>query len=94
MNPAKVNRERLTHLTDLPNVGKATASDLQILGINTPDDLKGRSPDEMYETLCQMTGKRHDPCVIDVFASIVDFMNGNPAQPWWKYSSNRKNPHS
>lgn len=92
MNPDKVNRQNLRHLTDLPNVGKATASDLLILGINTPDDLKGRKPNDMYETLCQITGKRHDPCVIDVFASIVDFMNGNPSQPWWKYTSRRKTP--
>ena len=33
MHPAKVRREAVRGLTDLPNVGKATAADLHRLGI-------------------------------------------------------------
>ena len=33
MNPDKVQRSKLNTLTDLPNVGKAVAEDLALLGI-------------------------------------------------------------
>ncbi|SMQ97489.1 mitomycin resistance protein [Xanthomonas fragariae] len=31
-----------------------------------------------------------DPCVIDVFLSIVRFMEGEAPQPWWAFSKERK----
>lgn len=90
MNPDEVQRERVRVLTDLPNVGAATAADLRLLGIDTPAQLLGRSPFEMYEALCTLTGQRHDPCVIDVFMSITRFMAGEPPRPWWDYTEERK----
>ncbi|MBL4909382.1 MAG: hypothetical protein JKX78_05055 [Alteromonadaceae bacterium] len=36
MNPNKVTRENLRKLTDLPNIGKAGAQDLNLLGIQQP----------------------------------------------------------
>ncbi|MDX2300169.1 MAG: helix-hairpin-helix domain-containing protein, partial [Xanthomonadaceae bacterium] len=44
MHPDKVDRERLRRLTDLPNVGKATADDLLLLGIRTPTQLVDQDP--------------------------------------------------
>ena len=32
----------------------------------------------------------HDPCVIDVFLSIVRFMQGEAPRPWWDFSKERK----
>ncbi len=90
MNPSKVDRSRLVKLTDLPNIGKAGAEDLRRLGIHDPNQLKGKCPLEMYEKLCKITAVRHDPCVIDVFVSITRFMDGEAAQPWWKFSEKRK----
>ncbi len=90
MNPSKVDRSRLVKLTDLPNIGKAGAEDLRLLGIHEPRQLIGRNAFEMHELLCQKTGIRHDPCVIDVFISITRFMNGEEAQPWWKFTEERK----
>lgn len=90
MNPSRVDRSRLTQLTDLPNIGKAGAGDLMLLGIEEPAQLVGRSPFEMYETLCEKTGVRHDPCVIDVFISVTRFMAGEAAKPWWEYTAERK----
>lgn len=77
-------------LTDLPNIGVAGAKDLRMLGIETPEQLVGRDPYEMYQTLCQQTATRHDPCVLDVFISITRFMAGEDAQPWWSYTNERK----
>ena len=90
MNPSKVDRRRVKQLTDLPNVGEATASDLRLLGVYSPEQLAGASPFELYERLCQKTGKRHDPCVIDVFMSVTQFVNGEPPRPWWEFTQTRK----
>ena len=90
MNPSKVTRARLSHLTDLPNVGSAVADDLRLLGIEHPAQLIGLCPYALYERLNQIIGLRHDPCMLDTFISITRFMNGEPAQPWWHYTAERK----
>jgi hypothetical protein len=90
MNPAKVDRARLHRLTDLPNVGKATAADLRLLGYDRPEQLVGACPLDLYQRLCQASGQRLDPCVLDVFLSITRFLQGEPARPWWEYTTLRK----
>jgi hypothetical protein len=77
-------------LEDLPNVGKAVAADLRLLGINRPQQLRDKDPYKLYEKLCQVTGQRHDPCMIDTLISVVRFMDGEPARPWWHYTAERK----
>ncbi|QDZ89553.1 helix-hairpin-helix domain-containing protein [Shewanella decolorationis] len=89
MNPAKVVRAKVKQLTDLPNIGKASAADLRLLGIETPVQLLGQNPYQMYRTLCDKTGQRHDPCVLDVFLSITRFMAGDDPKPWWYYTEER-----
>lgn len=90
MNPTKVVRDRIRTLTDLPNVGPAVAADLRRLGIDSPEQLKGRDAFALYDQLCAITGRRQDPCVIDVFLSITRFMEGDEARPWWHYTAQRK----
>lgn len=90
MNPSKVDRARLVRLTDLPNVGPATAEDLHLLGVRSPEDLVGRCPFELFTELCVKTGASQDPCVLDVFLSVTSFMNGGPALPWWRFTETRK----
>jgi len=90
MHPAKVVRARVKQLTDLPNVGAATARDLVLIGIDTPSDLVGKDPLQLYRALCRKTGTRQDPCVLDVFMSLTRFMAGDPAQPWWACTEERK----
>lgn len=90
MNPAKVKREDVKLLTDLPNIGKVMAADLRVIGINKPGQLKGKSAYKMYHELCMKTGHRHDPCVIDVFLSITDFIDGGDPRAWWEYTAQRK----
>ena len=77
-------------LLELPNVGPATALDLVRLGIVKPAQLAKKNPDTMYRALCKIDGVRHDPCVRDVFASVVAFARGAPARPWWAYTPERK----
>ena len=90
MNPAKVKRERLRTLTDLPNIGKACAEDLRRLGFTRPEELRAADPYALYEQLCIVRQQRIDPCMLDVFISITRFMAGEDAQPWWAYTAERK----
>lgn len=90
MNPNKVKRDNIHELTDLPNIGKSIAEDLKRINIDKPEKLKGKSAYEMYDDLCRVTGQKHDPCVIDVFLSVTDFMNGGEPKEWWKYTEKRK----
>ena len=90
MNPSKVDRENINKLTDLPNIGRAGAADLELLGIVNPSLLVGQDPYEMYERLCLLTDSKHDPCVIDVFISITNFIKGDEPKAWWHYTAQRK----
>lgn len=90
MNPARVDRQQLGRLTDLPNIGPAMARDLVLLGIEQPEQLVGRCPYALYRALCQKTGQRHDPCVIDVLISVTHFMAGGAPRSWWSYTDERK----
>jgi Pathogenicity locus len=82
--------EKTKTLEDIPNIGKAIAADLRVLGIETPAQLKGRDAYEMYDELCRVTGIHHDPCLLDTFIAAVSFMNGGPNLPWWAYTKDRK----
>lgn len=90
MNPQKVQREKVSRLEDLPNIGKQMAADLRSIGIRLPEQLAGQDPLKLYEALCERTGVRQDPCVLDVFISIVHFMDGGDALPWWSFTAQRK----
>ncbi len=90
MNPSKVVRSKTRGLTDLPNIGPSIAEDLRMLGIMAPQDLVGKNALELYDRLQQITGTRQDPCVLDVFMSVTDFMSGAVAKPWWSYTKKRK----
>jgi Pathogenicity locus len=87
---SKKQRTDITKLEDVPNIGKSIADDLRQLGVRSPGDLRGRDPYQLYEELCEVTGQRHDPCLLDTFIAAVRFMEGGPNKPWWKYTAERK----
>jgi hypothetical protein len=90
MNPAKVRRDCVRRLSDLPNVGPAMSRDLALLGIRTPQQLRGKDPFVLYQRLSRRTGVRQDPCVLDTFIAVTRFMDGESPQPWWAYTAERK----
>lgn len=79
-----------SELTSLPNVGPAVARKLERLGIHAPGDLRGRDPHELFDRLCALDGRRHDPCLLDTFVAVVSYADGGPARPWWELSRKRK----
>ncbi len=84
------NRETVSQLEELPNIGKTMAQTLGLIGINHPQELIGKDPNKLYNELCRKTNKKHDPCVIDIFLSVVDFMEGGAPAPWWTFTEERK----
>lgn len=66
------------------------AEDLQLIGIDRPQQLIGKDAFALYKKLCTKSGHRHDPCVIDVFMSVIHFMEGGDPLPWWSFTNERK----
>jgi Pathogenicity locus len=89
-NMTTASRDHIKKLEDLPNIGKAGAADLRLLGFERADQLPGKDPLELYQRLCQLTGRRHDPCVLDVFIAVIAYMEGGPELPWWAHTEERK----
>ncbi|MBC7785737.1 MAG: helix-hairpin-helix domain-containing protein [Burkholderiales bacterium] len=83
-------RRSLTSLLELPNIGPAVAGKLRQAGIRSPQALAGRDPYVLFEKLCRVTGKRHDPCLLDTFIAATRYMAGDLAKPWWAYTAERK----
>ena len=77
-------------LEQLPNIGPSLAADLRLIGIEHPQDLRGKDAFVLYQKLCAATGQRQDPCVLDTFMAATDFMRGAAAAPWWHYTAQRK----
>lgn len=78
------------HLLHIRNIGPAMVADFHQLGITLPAQLAGSDPFKLYRRLCELTGVRHDPCVLDTFISAVRFMEGAAPLPWWHYTEERK----
>ncbi len=85
------DKDTISRLEDLPNVGRVIANRLRLIGIRHPQQLIGENPLKLYSKLCSVTEKRQDPCVIDTLMSIVHFMDSGEALPWWAFTDKRKN---
>jgi len=84
------NDRKLERLEDIPNVGKAIAADLRLLGFQQPGDLKGQDPYDLYDRINVATGQRQDPCLLDTFIAAVRYVEGGPKLPWWAFTAERK----
>ena len=85
--PASVRKQ----LARIPGVGPSIAADLYLLGIREIADLRGRSPEALYEQLCDLTGLRVDRCVLYVFRCAVYFASEREHDPrllkWWNWKN-------
>jgi hypothetical protein len=86
---AKSFRE-VNKFQDIPNIGPAMVRDFLLIGIKKPADLINKKPLVLYKKICQVTGVRQDPCVLDTYIAAIDFMQGASARPWFYYTKNRK----
>jgi hypothetical protein len=81
-------------LEDLVSVGPATRSQFALLGIHNVAELARREPHDLYRELCRKTGKRVDPCVLDVYCAAIEQARDPGLPPeqrvWWYWSRIRK----
>ena len=81
-------------LGDLVSIGPAMLRDFELLGVRSVAQLARRSPEKLYEKLCQVTGQAQDICCLDAFrAAVAQARNPNlPAEQrqWWYWSRKRK----
>lgn len=87
LRPMKV--EVLRELVKIPSVGPRTAEDLYDLGIRAVFDLTRRTPEELFEKLCKMKGKRVDPCTLYIFRAARRYAEKPDTDPeklkWWLF---------
>jgi hypothetical protein len=81
-------------LGDLYSVGPATVRDLKALGITAVEQLVGQDARKLYDRLCRLSGKRCDPCMMDVLSAAIAQAQ-DPDLPkekrrWWYWSKIRK----
>ena len=89
-SPKAASAADCQRLEQLPNIGPAMAADLRALGIQHPTELAQRDAFALYQSLCRLSGKRQDPCVLDTFMAATDFMRGAAPAPWWAYTARRR----
>ena len=82
-------REVLRRLQVIPGVGPSIAKDLLDLGISRVEDLRDRSPEELYEAHCALVGHAVDRCLLYVFRCAVYFATEARHDPeklkWWNW---------
>ena len=78
-----------SELQQIPGVGPSIAGDLQGIGIHRIQDLKGKSPQALYDQLCAATGQKHDRCILYVFRCAVYYASHARHDPeklkWWNW---------
>jgi hypothetical protein len=84
----------MIELRDLSGIGPAMLKDLKLLGIETVGQLARQNPKKLYKRLCELTGTRQDPCVLDTFTCAIAQAR-DPSLPaeqrnWWYWSRQRK----
>lgn len=84
----------LHELQRIPGVGPSMAQDLVDLGIRRVKDLRRRSPEGLYQQLCELRGQHIDRCVLYVFRCAVYFATEAEPDPerlqWWKWKDSKR----
>jgi len=68
--------------------------DFEKLGIASVGQLKSRDAQKLYHRMCELTGARQDPCVLDTYRCAIEQAR-NPdltdeRKDWWYWSRLRK----
>ena len=89
---------KTSELEEIPGVGVSIAQDLIGLGITRVAQLKRRSPQKLYDQLCESTGVKHDRCVLYVFRCAVYYASNvnHDAEKlkWWNWKDQPVSPAS
>jgi nucleotidyltransferase/DNA polymerase involved in DNA repair len=69
----KPKSEIIAELRKVPGIGENAAEALYRLGIRHVDDLKGKSPEQMYEELRNMKDYYAEPCMLNSLKIATKF---------------------
>ena len=73
----------------IPGVGRSIAQDLIDMGFSSVDELVGKDPEKLYESLCTLMGCKVDRCMLYVFRCAVYFATEKDPDPhllkWWNW---------
>ncbi len=79
----------LKQLQTIPGVGTSILEDLYSLNIRSIHDLRGKSPEIMYEKFCEMQGTKIDKCLLYVFRCAVYYASNQTHDErllkWWNW---------
>ena len=88
--------QTIKELTIIPGIGKSIATDLFNIGIRHVDDLKGKSPERLYDSSNHFAGCAQDKCLLYVFRCAVYYAE-TPADKrdteklkWWNWKETGK----
>jgi len=88
--------DQLKELMEIPGVGKSIATDLLRIGIKRVADLKGKSPQALYDESNALAGVVQDRCLLYTFRCAVYYANtaGKKRDPeklkWWNWKDKKK----
>ena len=84
-----MKREIIKSLQVIPSIGPKVAWRLYDIGIRKVADLKGKSPEKLYEKSNKLIGMRQDPCLLYTFRCAVYFASTKNPKPellkWWNW---------
>ncbi len=83
--------EAIQELKQIPGVGNSLANDLWNIGIRSISDLKGKSPENLYDKSNGFANTVQDKCVLYVFRCAVYYANTDKDKrdteklKWWNW---------
>lgn len=81
-------------LESIPGIGPSLAGALRSIGIDWPEDLKGKNPETLFQELCDLEGKQVDRCVLYTFRCAVYYAGNQEHDPellkWWNWKDRQK----
>ena len=90
------NKIAIKDLTQIPGVGKSLAADLINIGIYSVAELKGKSPEILFDQSNQFAGAVQDRCVLYVFRCAVYYAEteennrNRDLLKWWNWKDDKK----
>ena len=79
----------------IPGVGISIANDLLRIGVTSIRDLKGKSPEDLYDKSNVVAGKVQDRCLLYVFRCAVYYAGTKPEKQnpeklkWWNWKDKK-----
>ena len=78
-----------TCLKEIPGVGDSVARHMREIGICSVDDLKGKSPEELYDKMCDFKAEPVDRCMLYVLRCCVYYASNDEHDEellkWWNW---------